>query len=121
MLIPSVSCSTISINIVDRASAHITHQFHEKNNFDGVDPTGYFFQRIQTYQKTITPTSSNGEHLIGLGISGTGVRNNFTTSDKTVRTAGIQYIKDSGRGCVPLGGAGLASILRHADQKHDLA
>ena len=37
--------------------------FCAKNNFDGVDPTGYFFQRIQTYQKTITPTSSNGEHL----------------------------------------------------------
>jgi sugar phosphate isomerase/epimerase len=31
---------------------------------------------------------------LGVGISGTGVRNNFTTSDKLVRTAGIQHIKE---------------------------
>jgi sugar phosphate isomerase/epimerase len=30
---------------------------------------------------------------LGLGISGTGVRNNFTTADKAVRAEGVQHIK----------------------------
>src|SRR5258708_962177 len=60
--------------------------FCSKNNIDGCDPTGYFFP---TY-----PTPPPDDYLyalkrhafeMGVGISGTGVRNNFTTADKSLR------------------------------------
>jgi sugar phosphate isomerase/epimerase len=69
--------------------------FCAKNNFDAIDPTGYFFpgypavpsdDYINTFKRTAFE--------YGLGISGTGVRNNFTTSDKVERAAGVTLIKD---------------------------
>jgi sugar phosphate isomerase/epimerase len=69
--------------------------FCAKNNFDAIDPTGYFFpgypavpsdDYINTFKRTAFE--------YGLGISGTGVRNNFTTSDKTERAVGVALIKD---------------------------
>lgn len=69
--------------------------FCAKNNFDAIDPTGYFFpgypqvpgdDYINTFKRTAFE--------FGLGISGTGVRNNFTTADKAERAAGVQLIKD---------------------------
>src|SRR4051812_48942318 len=69
--------------------------FCAKNNFDAIDPTGYFFP---TYPEV--PPDEYVNNLkrrafeLGLGISGTGVRNNFTTSDKTVRAAAVQHIKE---------------------------
>lgn len=65
--------------------------FCAKNGFDGIDPTGYFFP---SYPEV--PADDYVNNLkrrafeLGLGISGTGVRNNFTTSDKTVRAAAVQ-------------------------------
>jgi sugar phosphate isomerase/epimerase len=69
--------------------------FCAKNGFDAIDPTGYFFpgypkapsdDYINTFKRTAFE--------YGLGISGTGVRNNFTTSDKAERAASMQLIKD---------------------------
>jgi sugar phosphate isomerase/epimerase len=69
--------------------------FCSKNNIDGCDPTGYFFP---TY-----PTPPTDEYLyslkrhafeLGVGISGTGVRNNFTTSDVSLRNYSVQKIKN---------------------------
>jgi sugar phosphate isomerase/epimerase len=69
--------------------------FCAKNDFDAIDPTGYFFpgypqvpgdDYINTFKRTAFE--------YGLGISGTGVRNNFTTSEKAERAAGVQLIKD---------------------------
>jgi sugar phosphate isomerase/epimerase len=69
--------------------------FCAKNNFDGIDPTGYFFP---TYPEVPTDEYINNfkrkAFELGLGISGTGVRNNFTTSDKAVRAAAVQHIKE---------------------------
>jgi sugar phosphate isomerase/epimerase len=69
--------------------------FCAKNNFDGIDPTGYFFP---SYPEVPTDAEINDfkrkAFELGIGISGTGVRNNFTTSDKTVRAAGVQHIKE---------------------------
>src|ERR1700722_8000907 len=60
-------------------------EFCAKNNFDGFDPTGYFFP---TYPEVppddYVNTLKRRAFELGVGISGTGVRNNFTTSDKTV-------------------------------------
>lgn len=68
--------------------------FCAKHDFDAVDLTGYFFPGY--------PEAPEDSYIIklkrhvfdrGLGISGTGVRNDFTTADKTVRAAGVQRIK----------------------------
>src|SRR3954452_21086512 len=70
-------------------------EFCAKNGFDGIDPTGYFFP---TYPEVPPDEYVNNfkrrAFELGLGISGTGVRNNFTTSEKVVRTAAIQHIKE---------------------------
>ena len=70
-------------------------EFAAKCKFDGFDPTGYFFPG---YPKV--PADSYIDSLkkraadLGLGISGTGVRNNFTTADAEVRKQGAQHIKE---------------------------
>jgi sugar phosphate isomerase/epimerase len=69
--------------------------FAAKCKFDGVDPTGYFFPGYPE-----RPTDAYIDELkkriadLGLGISGTGVRNNFTTADKEVRAQGVKHIKE---------------------------
>ncbi|HEV1285276.1 MAG TPA: sugar phosphate isomerase/epimerase family protein [Bryobacteraceae bacterium] len=69
-------------------------EFAAKNKFEGVDPTGYFLPGYPA-----VPKPSYVEELkkraadLGLGISGTGVRNNFTTADKAVRDQGVAHIK----------------------------
>jgi sugar phosphate isomerase/epimerase len=70
-------------------------EFAAKTGFDGFDPTGYYFPG---YPKV--PSSAYVDDLkkraadLGIGISGTGVRNNFTTSDKAVRDAGVAHIEE---------------------------
>jgi sugar phosphate isomerase/epimerase len=63
-------------------------------NFDAVDPTGYYFG---TY-----PDVPDDEYiyyikrmalLLGLDISGMGVRNDFVTPDRARRTADIEHVK----------------------------
>jgi len=69
--------------------------FCAKYNFDGLDPTGYFFP---TYPEVPPDDYINNfkrkAFELGIGISGTGVRNNFTTADKAVRAAAVQHIKE---------------------------
>lgn len=61
---------------------------------DACDPTGYFFP---TYPKPPADSYVNDlkRHAFenGIAISGTGVRNNFTTADKGLRRASIDKIK----------------------------
>ena len=70
-------------------------EFAAKNKFDGFDPTGYYFPGYPA-----VPENAYVDQLkrraadLGVGISGTGVRNNFTTSDKTVRDASVKHIKE---------------------------
>ena len=68
--------------------------FCAKHNFDAVDLTGYFFPGY--------PNAPEDRYLInlkrhafdlGLEISGTGVRNDFTAADVAVRKEGVQRIK----------------------------
>jgi sugar phosphate isomerase/epimerase len=69
-------------------------EFAAKNKFDGVDPTGYFFPGYPAVPKDsyVDEVKKRAADL-GLGISGTGVRNNFTTADKAVRDQGVAHIK----------------------------
>ena len=68
--------------------------FCAQQGFDGVDLTGYFFPGY--------PLGPDPAYLVrlkrhafnlGLGISGTGVRNDFTTADRAVRAEGVQRVK----------------------------
>jgi sugar phosphate isomerase/epimerase len=68
--------------------------FCAKNKFDGFDATGYFMPAYPS-----VPPDSYIDGLkkkaadLGIGISGTGVRNNFTTADAAVRQEGVNHIK----------------------------
>ena len=70
-------------------------EFATKNKFDGFDATGYYFPGYPE-----RPTDAYIDELkkraadLGIGISGTGVRNNFTTADKSVRDEGVKHIKE---------------------------
>jgi sugar phosphate isomerase/epimerase len=69
--------------------------FCAQHAIDGCDPTGYFFP---TYP-TPPPDSYLNDlkrHAFeqGVGISGTGVRNNFTTIDKPLREVSVQKVKN---------------------------
>ena len=69
--------------------------FCAKHNIDGLDPTGYFFPGFPE----VPPDSyifdlKRKAFESGVGISGTGARNNFTTSDKSQRMADIKIVKD---------------------------
>lgn len=68
--------------------------FCARHNFDAVDLTGYFFPGY--------PNAPTNEYIfrlkrhafdLGLAISGTGVRNDFTAADPGVRAEGVQRIK----------------------------
>ena len=68
--------------------------FCARNKFDGFDATGYFMPGYPA-----VPPDSYIDGLrkkaadLGIGISGTGVRNNFTTADAAVRQEGVNHIK----------------------------
>jgi sugar phosphate isomerase/epimerase len=70
-------------------------EFAARNKFDGFDATGYF---MPGYPQR--PTDAYIDELkkraadLGIGISGTGVRNNFTTADKSTRDQGVRHIKE---------------------------
>lgn len=70
-------------------------EFAAKCKFEGFDATGYFFPGYPE-----VPSNDYIDGLkkraadLGIGISGTGVRNNFTTADAAVREQGVQHIKE---------------------------
>lgn len=70
-------------------------EFCGQHGFEGIDPTGYFFPG---YPKVPADEYVSRFKLrafnLGIGISGTGVRNNLTTADKAIRAASVQHIKE---------------------------
>jgi sugar phosphate isomerase/epimerase len=69
--------------------------FCAEQNFDAIDPTGYFFPG---YPKVPADKYVNDfkrrAFQLGLDISGTGVRNNFASPDKAKRAADVQHVKE---------------------------
>jgi sugar phosphate isomerase/epimerase len=69
--------------------------FCAEQNFDAIDPTGYFFPG---YPKPPPEKFLNDfkrrAFILGLGISGTGVRNNFATPDKDKRAADVKHVME---------------------------
>jgi sugar phosphate isomerase/epimerase len=64
-------------------------------DFDALDPTGYFFPGYPRVppDKYINDFKRRAFQL-GLGISGTGVRNNFASPDKEARAADVRHVKE---------------------------
>jgi sugar phosphate isomerase/epimerase len=74
-------------------------EFCAKQNFDGFDVTGYYFPGYEKNGPGV-PTDKYIFELkrkafdLGLGISGTGIGNNFTVADKAARAMDVQRIKN---------------------------
>jgi sugar phosphate isomerase/epimerase len=69
--------------------------FAAKTGFEGIDATGYYFPGYpkvppDAYIDSLKKRAAD----VSLGISGTGVRNNFTTADEAVRKEGVKHIKE---------------------------
>lgn len=68
--------------------------FCAAHNFDGVDLTGYYFPG---YPKAPSDEYiyhiKRKAHLLGVSISGTGVRNDFTNPDANKRKEDVQLVK----------------------------
>lgn len=69
-------------------------EFCAKHDFDAVDLTGYFFPGYpKAPDDSYLFALKRHAHGLGLAISGTGVRNDFTAADPAVRAEGVQRIK----------------------------
>ncbi len=70
-------------------------EYCAEQNFDAVDPTGYFFPG---YPKPPSDKFLNEfkrrAHELGLDFSGTGVRNDLATTDAAARARDVQHIKE---------------------------
>ena len=68
--------------------------FCAKADFEAVDVTGYFFPGYpKVPDDTYIYRLKRRAFDLGLAISGTGVRNDFTAADKAVRAEGVERIK----------------------------
>lgn len=68
--------------------------FCAEYNFDAIDPTGYYFPGYPaTPDDDFINEFKRKAFLLGLDISGTGVRNDFANPDETARKADIQMIE----------------------------
>lgn len=69
-------------------------KFCAQHNFDAIDPTGYYFPGYPTPPSTGFINEFKREaFLLGLDISGTGVRNDFANPDSASRNADTEHIK----------------------------
>lgn len=68
--------------------------FCAAHNFDAIDPTGYYFPGYpEVPSNEFINAFKRKAFLLGLDISGTGIRNNFADPDTNKRNADIQLIK----------------------------
>ena len=66
-----------------------------EQGFDGIDPTGYFFPGYPNVpDDKYLNAFKRRAFLLGVGISGTGVRNDLASPDKNKRAADVKHIKE---------------------------
>lgn len=69
-------------------------EFCAQQNFDAIDLTGYFFPGYPAAPADdYVYALKRHAHALGLAISGTGVRNDFTAADPKIRAEGVQRLK----------------------------
>src|SRR5215217_6269402 len=69
--------------------------FAAANNFDAVDLTAYFFPDYPAVPSdSFINAVKRKAHVLGLDISGTGVRNDFASSDAEKRAADVKHVKE---------------------------
>lgn len=69
--------------------------FCAKYNLDAIDPTGYYFPGYpEVPSDSYINAFKRKAFLLGLDISGTGVRNDFATPDEASRKADVQMVKE---------------------------
>lgn len=69
--------------------------FCAKYNIDAIDPTGYYFPGYpEVPSDTYINAFKKEAFLLGLDISGTGVRNDFATPDEASRKADVKKVKN---------------------------
>lgn len=69
--------------------------FCAEYNFEAVDPTGYYFPGYpEVPSDDFMMKFKKKAFLLGIDISGTGVRNDFTNPDQASRKADIQMVKN---------------------------
>lgn len=68
--------------------------FCAEYNFDAIDPTGYYFPGYpEVPSDDFMMKFKKQAFLLGLDISGTGVRNDFANPDKNSRNADVELVK----------------------------
>jgi len=68
--------------------------FCAEHNFDAIDPTGYYFPNYPEFPSyDFMRKFKRKAFLLGLDISGTGIRNNFSTPDRASREKDIKMIE----------------------------
>ena len=83
--------------------------FTAAEGFEGIDLTGYFFSTYpQVPTDAVIFAVKDQAFKLGLSISGSGVKNDFTTADAAIRAEGVKRIKEWVGVCVKLG----APVLR---------
>src|SRR5215213_2422488 len=69
--------------------------FCAQQNFDAVDLTGYFFPGYPAVPSdSFINAVKRRAHVLGLDISGTGVRNDFASADAGKRAADVKHVKE---------------------------
>jgi sugar phosphate isomerase/epimerase len=69
-------------------------EFCAAQGFDALDPTGYYFPGYpEVPSDEYIYKLKRKAHQLGVAISGTGVRNDFTQTDQITRTKEIEFIK----------------------------
>lgn len=92
-----VSCNLYSFNRLLRSGQMTLEEvveFCARLDFEAVDPTAYYFPGYpDTPDDSYLYSIKRKAFLLGLDISGTGVRNDFTTADENKRKADIALVK----------------------------
>ena len=91
-----LSCNLYSFNAPLRSGEMTLEQvidFCAELGFDGVDPTGYYFPGYpEPPADAYVHAVKRRAFLNGLGVSGTGVRNDFTVPDAAKREADVDHV-----------------------------
>ncbi len=82
--------------------------FCAEHNFDAIDPTGYYFPDYPDIPSDeFINRFKRRAFLLGLDISGTGVRNDFANPDSSSRKADMEMIKEWIKVAAKLGSANI--------------